>query len=133
MSVISLSILVFAQQEQKPQQQRKLVAQDSSSTDPIITNQFSSTANSLSDVFARAEKSIVQITSTRPNPNQVVIINGITQTGRSTALGSGFVYDNHGYIVSNYHVIGCTNTADVTFTDGNTYSANVVRKVLTPI
>jgi flagellar basal body-associated protein FliL len=43
-SVTSLSILVFAQQEQKPQQQ-KLVAQHSSSTDPIITNRFSSTAN----------------------------------------------------------------------------------------
>jgi S1-C subfamily serine protease len=126
MSVTSLSISVFAQQEQKPQQQQKVVAQDSSSTDPIIMNQFSSTATSLPNVFARAEKSIVQITSTRPNPNQVVIINGVPQTGRSTALVSGFVYDNQGHIVTNYHVIGRTNTADVTFTDGNTYSANVV-------
>jgi hypothetical protein len=53
MSVTSLSILVFAQQEQKPQQQQKVVAQDSSSTYPIIMNQFSSTANSLPNVFAR--------------------------------------------------------------------------------
>jgi S1-C subfamily serine protease len=126
MSVTSLSILVFAQQEQKPQQQQKVVAQDSSSTDPIIMKQFSSTANSLPNVFARAEKSIVQITSTRPNPNQVVIINGVPQTGRSTALVSGFVYDNQGHIVTNYHVIGRTNTADVTFTDGNSYSPNIV-------
>ena len=72
----------------------------------------------------------VQITSTRPNPNQVVIINGVPQTGRNTALGSGFVYDNQ---VNNYHVIDRTNMADVTFTDGNTYSANVVGKVLTQI
>ncbi|MFL6347694.1 MAG: S1C family serine protease, partial [Nitrososphaeraceae archaeon] len=49
-------------------------------------------------------------------------------TGRSTALGSGFVYDNQGHIVTNYHVVSGVTKADVTFTDGNTYSANVVGK-----
>jgi S1-C subfamily serine protease len=44
------------------------------------------------------------------------------------ALGSGFVYDNKGHIVTNYHVVTGTRKADVTFTDGNTYSANVVGK-----
>jgi S1-C subfamily serine protease len=62
------------------------------------------------------------------NPNEVIILNGVPQTGRSTALGSGFVYDNQGHIVTNYHVVSGVNKADVTFTDGNTYSANVVGK-----
>ena len=125
-SITGFSILVFAQQQEhgQVQQQQKLA---SSSAFPII-NKSSSTASSLPDVFARAEKSVVQITSTRSNPNQVIIINGVPSTGRSTALGSGFVYDNQGHIVTNYHVIGRATRADVTFTDGNTYSANVVGK-----
>ncbi|MFL6434671.1 MAG: S1C family serine protease, partial [Nitrososphaeraceae archaeon] len=86
----------------------------------------SSTANSLPDVFERVENSVVQITSTRTNPNEIIIKNGVPASGRSTALGSGFVYDNQGHIVTNYHVIDGARRADVTFTDGNTYSANVV-------
>jgi S1-C subfamily serine protease len=131
-SITGFSILVFAYQQQQEQQQlqplQKFIAQQSaSSTDPII-NQSSSTASSLPDVFTRVENSVVQITSSRTNPNEIIIINGVPATGRSTALGSGFVYDNQGHIVTNYHVVTGVKKADVTFTDGNTYSANVVGK-----
>jgi S1-C subfamily serine protease len=88
----------------------------------------SSSASSLPDVFQKVENSVVQITSTKSNPNEVIILNGVPQTGRSTALGSGFVYDNQGHIVTNYHVVTGVKKADVTFTDGNTYSANVIGK-----
>src|SRR5919197_3523427 len=87
-----------------------------------------SSVSSLPDVFQKVENSVVQITSTKSNPNEVIILNGVPQTGRSTALGSGFVYDSQGHIVTNYHVIDVAKRADVTFTDGNTYSANVVGK-----
>src|SRR5918911_4996236 len=88
-----------------------------------------SSVSSLPDVFQKVENSVVQITSTKSNPNEVIILNGVPQTGRrSTALGSGFVYDSQGHIVTNYHVIDGTARADVTFTDGNTYSANVIAK-----
>ncbi|HEX5518916.1 MAG TPA: S1C family serine protease, partial [Candidatus Nitrosocosmicus sp.] len=88
----------------------------------------STAPSSLPDVFQKVENSVVQITSTKSNPNEVIILNGVPQTGRSTALGSGFVYDNQGHIVTNYHVVSGVKKADVTFTDGNTYSANVVGK-----
>jgi S1-C subfamily serine protease len=88
----------------------------------------SSTSTSLPDIFQKVENSVVQITSTKSNPNEIIIENGVPATGRSTALGSGFVYDNQGHIVTNYHVVTGTRKADVTFTDGNTYSANVVGK-----
>jgi S1-C subfamily serine protease len=87
-----------------------------------------SSVSSLPDVFQKVENSVVQITSTKSNPNQVIILNGVPATGRSTALGSGFVYDSQGHIVTNYHVVNGVTKADVTFTDGNTYSANVVGK-----
>jgi S1-C subfamily serine protease len=88
----------------------------------------SSTSTSLPDIFQKVENSVVQITSTKSNPNEIIIENGVPATGKSTALGSGFVYDNQGHIVTNYHVTDGARRADVTFTDGNTYSANVVGK-----
>jgi S1-C subfamily serine protease len=93
-----------------------------------LPSSSSSSASSLPDVFQKVENSVVQITSTKSNPNEVIILNGVPQTGRSTALGSGFVYDNQGHIVTNYHVVTGVKKADVTFTDGNTYSANVIGK-----
>ena len=90
--------------------------------------QSSSSSSSLPEVFQRVENSVVQITSTRSNPNQLLIINGVPESGRSTALGSGFVYDNQGHIITNHHVVADADKADVTFTDGNTYSAKVIGK-----
>src|ERR1044071_3689256 len=92
------------------------------------TSSASSLVSSLPDVFQKVENSVVRITSTKSNPNQIIIDNGVPSTGRSTALGSGFVYDNQGHIVTNYHVIDGATRADITFTDGNTYSAKVVAK-----
>ena len=88
----------------------------------------SKASNLLPDVFQRVENSVVQITTTESNPNDVIIVNGIPETGKSKALGSGFVYDNQGHIITNFHVIDGANNADVTFTDGNTYSAKVIGK-----
>jgi S1-C subfamily serine protease len=41
-------------------------------------------------------------------------------------LGSGFVYDKQGHIITNGHVIDGAKTADLTFVDGNTYAAKVI-------
>src|ERR687885_1865356 len=103
-------------------------AAQSQPTLPSQSASSTSSVSSLPDVFQKVENSVVQITSTKSNPNQIIILNGVPQSGRSTALGSGFVYDNQGHIVTNYHVVTGVTKADVTFTDGNTYSANVVGK-----
>jgi S1-C subfamily serine protease len=116
--------LTMAQQQQQQQQQQKPNVSTSSS-DPV---NLPSSSTSLPDVFKKVENSVVQITSTRSNPNELLIINGIPATGRSTALGSGFVYDSQGHIITNYHVVADATKADVTFTDGNTYSAKVIGK-----
>jgi len=41
-------------------------------------------------------------------------------------LGSGFIYDNEGHIITNYHVIEAANTIQVTFLDGNITGASKV-------
>ena len=123
--VVSSMILFFPLQSTMAQQQGK--PGTSSSTSPDQAN-LPSSSTSLPDVFKKVENSVVQITSTRSNPNQLIIINGIPATGRSTALGSGFVYDNQGHVITNHHVVADADKADVTFTDGNTYSAKVIGK-----
>jgi S1-C subfamily serine protease len=129
----ALLVLIFplklsiAQQQQQQQQQQKVIASPSTNATNLLPSS-SSSSNSLPDVFKRVENSVVQITSARSNPNELIIINGVPETGRSTALGSGFVYDNQGHIITNYHVIDGASKADVTFTDGNTYSAKVIGK-----
>jgi S1-C subfamily serine protease len=55
-----------------------------------------------------------------------IIINGNPIQGESTRLGSGFVYDNRGHIVTNNHVVNGAKTVDVTFVDGNMYRARVI-------
>ncbi|MFL6381406.1 MAG: S1C family serine protease [Nitrososphaeraceae archaeon] len=117
----SIAVLAAAAAQSQP-------SNNSNMTSSLSTSS-STSSSSLPDVFQKVENSVVQITSTKSNPNEVIILNGVPQTERrSTALGSGFVYDNQGHVVTNYHVIDGASRADVTFTDGNTYSANVVGK-----
>jgi len=86
------------------------------------------TASSLlTDIFKKVENSVVQITSrVNDTSNTQIIINGSPTEGQSTRLGSGFVYDNQGHIVTNGHVVNGAKTVDVTFVDGNTYKARVI-------
>lgn len=81
-----------------------------------------SSSSSLTNIFKQAENSVVQITSKVSNTKDIPIL----LRGQSTRLGSGFVYDNQGHIVTNNHVVDSAKTVDVTFVDGNTYSAKVV-------
>jgi serine protease Do len=45
---------------------------------------------------------------------------------QTTSLGSGFVIDEDGVIVTNYHVVTGADTVTVTFTDGTTLDATLV-------
>ena len=74
------------------------------------------------DIFNKVENSVVQITTsvppiTAPNPDR--------EQENQTALGSGFVYDANGHIVTNNHVVANARIVDITFIDGNRYTANV--------
>jgi S1-C subfamily serine protease len=80
----------------------------------------------LNQVFKKAGGSVVQITSKVKTVIPNIIINGNPLESQSTRLGSGFVYDTDGRIITNNHVVDGAKTVDVTFVDGNTYSAKVV-------
>jgi S1-C subfamily serine protease len=75
----------------------------------------------LNTMFKQVENSVVQVTSKIPVNNTIN-----SQTQNATALGSGFVYDKQGHIITNAHVVGGSKTVDVTFVDGNRYTAKVI-------
>jgi S1-C subfamily serine protease len=86
----------------------------------------SSSLSPLTRIFKKVENSVVQITSKTSNNNPDLIINGNPSESEFTRLGSGFVYDEEGHIVTNSHVVDESKVVDVTFVDGNTYTANVL-------
>jgi S1-C subfamily serine protease len=84
----------------------------------------------LNSIFNQVKNSIVQITSKVPSPSPSTSPDPSNPNNQqnATALGSGFVYDNKGHIITNYHVVSNSKIVDVTFNDGNRYTASVIGK-----
>jgi S1-C subfamily serine protease len=96
---------------------------DSFKNTALISTASTTQSTNLRTIFKQVENSIVQITSKLPTaaPNALN-----PQTPNTTALGSGFVYDNQGHIITNGHVVGDAKIVDVTFVNGNRYTAKVI-------
>ena len=92
----------------------------------ISSSSSSSSIPPLPRIFKQVEDSVVQITTKLSNDGQDIIINSNPSKSQSTILGSGFVYDKEGHIVTNSHVLDESKTVDITFVDGNTYTASVI-------
>lgn len=71
-------------------------------------------------VYGQAGSAVVNITSVTYAYD--FFFNPVPQEG----TGSGFVYDEEGHIVTNYHVIENAEELSVTLADGETYPAKVV-------
>jgi S1-C subfamily serine protease len=64
------------------------------------------------DLYERTEGSVVQLSS--------------SSSGEGSRLGTGFVFDDNGHIVTNHHVAEGSDDLNVTFVDGTIYSATVI-------
>ena len=71
---------------------------------------------SLVEIFEMSEAGVVQL---------VVQRNTIIDDS-SNNLGSGFVFDKMGHIITNAHVIDDANSTEVTFQDGQVFEAEIV-------
>ena len=78
---------------------------------------------SVGQVAKDATKSVVEIDATSSGGDQSFPFGN---NGSQSAEGTGFVYDTKGDIVTNQHVISGASTVKVKFSDGSTYTANVV-------
>src|SRR5215472_871065 len=77
--------------------------------------------NTLNTIFNKAQKSIVTITRTLPSPTTVT-----PEAQNITVLGTGFVYDNQGHIITNNHVVGHAKMVNVLFQNGDRHTAKVI-------
>ncbi|MFN3654821.1 MAG: S1C family serine protease, partial [Candidatus Nitrosotenuis sp.] len=93
---------------------------------PALLTVDTQSQSPLTVIFKDVENSVVQITSKVSTINPYIIINGMPLESQSTRLGSGFVYDAEGHIITNHHVVAGAKEVDVRFVDGNIYSAKVI-------
>ena len=80
---------------------------------------YSSKSNlSLIQLFEKSEAGVVKISVQR----------GPDGPRDTPGMGSGFVYDNLGHVITNAHVVNGASKATVTFLDGTQYDAEIVGK-----
>lgn len=97
-----------------------VLAQDNSYSSKTLqtTNELqTSEIYSLIELFDRSELGVVSITVTK-----------ISDHGDSTSIGSGFVFDKKGHIITNNHVVENAKKISVTFIDGTSYRAEIIGK-----
>lgn len=82
----------------------------------VATEELTNDTYSLPELFKRVNQSVVQISITDEN----------TAYQLGSRLGSGFIYDNEGHIITNYHVVNGGNELLVTFSDGSIYNAELI-------
>lgn len=92
----------------------KIIPSENSITEEKIIPAYSKNL-SLIEIFEKSEPGVVKIT-----------VKKIDQTNGTNALGSGFVFDKKGHIITNFHVIKNAKSVVVTFLDGRSYDAKVV-------
>jgi S1-C subfamily serine protease len=74
---------------------------------------------SIGAVYKRSAPAVVQITATGNS-------NPFGSESQPRALGSGFVFDKAGYIITNYHVIAGAGSIQVTFSNNQNIDATLV-------
>ena len=80
-----------------------------------VTSIQTSSKFSLMEIFEKTEASVVQV--------NVRSADGRIMPG---SMGSGFVYSDDGYIITNNHVIDSAEKVTITFLDGESYIAQII-------
>ncbi len=87
-------------------------------------------ALTLRAIYKNDAPGVVQVTSTTkvrlPQSDWFGNSFGLPGTEVQQSLGSGFVIDKAGYIVTNYHVIGAAQSVQVSFSNSDSMKARIV-------
>jgi len=83
-------------------------------------------ALTINEIFRRDAPGVVQVTSTQVVRTSDPFNFGFPQTQTQKALGSGFVMDKAGHIVTNYHVVAGARSVEVSFSNSDNMRAKVV-------
>jgi serine protease Do len=93
-----------------------LITINYSMKDSLASENFTNKTQTLSELFKHVEKSVVQISSEDETTTELL----------GARLGSGFVYDTNGHIITNNHVTAGGKNLHITFSDGTIYTGKVV-------
>jgi S1-C subfamily serine protease len=99
---------------------------------PVVSQQSAgavrtgATGIDVADIYRRSGPGVVQITSTSQGQSGVDVFGNPVQGQAQQALGSGFVIDKDGHIVTNYHVVQGASRVEVSFSNQDTVKARVV-------
>ncbi len=106
------------------QEQRILASNPSSTSSQVVdkNDRFTDHEVATINLFERAAPSVVFITTS--NVRRDYWSRNVSEIPRGS--GSGFVWDESGHIITNYHVIQGADRATVTFSDQTTYPATLV-------
>jgi S1-C subfamily serine protease len=80
---------------------------------------------SLPDVYRRSEGGVVQVAVTDVLESENPFFR-VPQQEQQRGLGSGFVIDKSGHVVTNFHVIEGADEVEVSFSNGEEMSADIV-------
>ncbi|MCJ8307305.1 MAG: trypsin-like peptidase domain-containing protein [Nitrosopumilus sp.] len=94
----------------------EIITNDNQIPNTIInTTKLYSNSLSLIEIFEKSEPGVVRVNVQRSETSDVV--NGV---------GSGFVFDKKGHIITNAHVVKDAKKVVVTFLDGRSYNAEII-------
>jgi S1-C subfamily serine protease len=96
----------------------ELLVDNSSNATTNVVQITRNNSLTLTDLFEQTQQSVVQVSGALSEDDPFF----------GTSLGSGFIYDNSGHIITNYHVVAVSDPNDIsiTFIDGTVYRARVV-------
>jgi serine protease Do len=83
--------------------------------DSLASENITNKTQTLSELFKNVEKSVVQVSS-----------DDETTELLGSRLGSGFIYDTNGHVITNNHVTAGGKDLHITFSDGTIYTGKVV-------
>ena len=85
-----------------------------------------STSIDVADIYRRSGPGVVQITSTSSGEAGSDAFGNTVPGQAQSALGSGFVIDKEGHVVTNFHVVEGADEIEVSFSNQDTVKATVV-------
>lgn len=115
-----LAFTTLSNSESKAQSDDMNLNKDTSGAITTGSNDGDTTSLSTTEIAAIAADSVVEITT------EVVTTGGFSQQYINSGAGSGVIFTENGYIVTNNHVIENASKVTVTLRDGTSYDAKLV-------
>jgi len=101
-------------------------SQEIGTPDLITSNGHSTIFGDETSFFAKKNLTLIELFEKSEEGVVKIKVERISSQGDTSDVGSGFVYDNLGHIITNAHVVADANKATVTFLDGSQYSAEII-------